>query len=297
MVLPWKCNKIDFFMTTSGHASGLPFHLRFWGVRGSIPTASQGTVEVGGNTTCVQIVCGGKTLDSNEVHIIDAGSGIRGLGKEIASRETPPPAIHIFFSHFHWDHVQGLPFFLPLYSPQSNIIFHSAHPPERLREVLAGQMQGPYFPVCFDQIRAKLDFRQVGTEPEQAGPVEIEAFQLHHPQGCTGFRMKHAGWTGIYATDHEHGEAVRDRELLDIAEGADIMIYDSQYTPKEYESRRGWGHSTWLEGTRLAERAGVKQLALIHHDPDHDDAAIRAIEKEASEVFPGTRAACEGMML
>jgi phosphoribosyl 1,2-cyclic phosphodiesterase len=284
-------------MTPTGHSSHLPFHLRFWGVRGSIPTVSPTHVGIGGNTTCVQIVCGGKTHDSSEVYIIDAGTGIRALGKEIASRAEPPPAIHIYFSHFHWDHVQGLPFFLPLYSPRSNIVFHSAHPPERLREVLAGQMQGPYFPVCFDQIRAKLDFRQVGTSPEVAGPVEMEAFPLHHPQGCVGYRMKHAGWTGVYAADHEHGERVRDRGLLEIAQGADVLIYDSQYTPVEYESRRGWGHSTWLEGAKLANAAGVKKLALIHHDPDHDDEAVRSIEQDAVQEFPATAAAYEGMML
>lgn len=275
-----------------------PFHLRFWGVRGSVATPSPGYLGIGGNTPCMQVVRNDDASgQSGELLIFDAGTGIRALGAEIATRPHAPAAIHIFFTHFHWDHLQGLPYFPPLFSPATHLVFHSAHPPERLRAVLAGQMETPYFPVLFDQIAATMEFRQIGAAPQRFGSVTVEAFKLHHPQGSVGYHIVHPEKTAVYATDHEHGDSATDHGLISMSQGADVLVYDAQYTPAEYESRHGWGHSTWQEGIRTATQAGTKQLVLFHHDPDRDDEAVRRIEQEARQKFSATMAAYEGLLL
>ena len=275
-----------------------PFHLRFWGVRGSIPTPAPDHLGIGGNTPCMQILSETGIPDPcTDLLIFDAGTGIRALGAEIAACPLAPTAIHIFFTHFHWDHLQGLPYFLPLYSPATNLVFHSAHPPERLRAVLAAQMQAPYFPLLFDDVTAHMEFCQIGAEPQHFGSVSVEAFPLHHPQGSVGFRIMHPRRTIVYASDHEHGDPASHRGLIAMSHDADVLIYDAQYTPSEYKSRRGWGHSTWLEATRVAKQAGAKQLILFHHDPDRNDEAVRRIEQEARAKFPATLAAYEGLLL
>jgi len=158
-------------------------------------------------------------------------------------------------------------------------------------------MHSPYFPVQFDQVPAAMEFRTIGAEPEQFGPVTVEAFPLHHPQGSSGYRIRHPRKTAVYATDHEHGDPETHNGLIAIAKDADVLVYDAQYTPEEYQTRQGWGHSTWLEATRVAEAAGAKELVLFHHDPERTDRAVRHIEDEAREKFPATRAGYEGLFL
>ena len=272
--------------------TGSPFSLRFRGVRGSVPVASPNHLGIGGNTPCMELIC-----DPEEPMIFDAGTGIRSLGKEIAARAEPPRAIHIFFTHFHWDHLQGLPYFLPLYMAASNLIFYSAHPPEQLRGVLTGQMRSPYFPVLFEHLGCRMEFRQICGERQSFGGVSVETFPLHHPQGSVGYCISHADKTVVYATDHEHGDAATHGGLLERSQNADVLIYDAQYTPAEYASRRGWGHSTWLEAANLANSAGVQKLVLFHHDPERDDQAVHCIQQDACRVFPGTLAAHETLVL
>ncbi len=257
-----------------------------------MPVACPTHLGIGGNTPCMQLLC-----DPDEPMIFDAGTGIRSLGKEIAARAQAPRAIHILFTHFHWDHLQGLPYFLPLYMAASNMIFYSAHPPEQLRAVLAGQMRSPYFPVLFEHLGCRMEFRQINGEPQTFGGVSVESFPLHHPQGSVGYRISHTEKTVVYATDHEHGDPATHNGLLERAHKADVLIYDAQYTPAEYASRRGWGHSTWLEAANLANQAGVKQLVLFHHDPERDDNAVQRIQEEACAVFPHTLAGHETLVL
>jgi len=226
--------------------------------------------------------------------ILDAGTGIRNLGMELLRTKSPDKHFHIFLTHFHWDHVQGLPFFAMLYDKSATITFYSSRPPELLKEILWGQMVTPYFPVRFDDIAATVNFVQVSETPLEFGGGHVSCFCLTHPQGATGFKMVFAGKTMVYATDHEHGEEAADLRLRRAARGADLLFYDAQYTPEEYPSRRGWGHGTWLEAARVARECGVKRLVLIHHDPERDDSALHRLVDLARAQFPFTEAAREG---
>jgi phosphoribosyl 1,2-cyclic phosphodiesterase len=280
-------------MRDSGGAAPAPsMQVRFWGVRGSIPTPTPGNLGYGGNTPCVEIA-----LSTGEVFIFDAGTGIRDLGIELLKNRVPCDNVNIFLTHFHWDHLQGLPFFLPLYAKANTITFHSARPVAQLREILRGQMATPYFPVHFDLLAAEMQFAQITGKPTAFDEVKISSFALTHPEGANGYKVSVGSTTVVYATDHEHGIAAADERLLEAARGADVLIYDAQFTPEEYPTHAGWGHGTWLEAVNVAKRAGVKQLVLFHHDPGHDDKRMDQIVERAKTYFPNTCAATEGMTL
>jgi len=264
--------------------------LKFWGVRGSIASPQYEVLGFGGNTACVQVgIPDGTTL------IIDGGTGLRNLGLELM-REAPVPKspIHFLMTHFHWDHIQGIPFFAPLYNAANTVTFHSSLPGERIYEILEGQMAHPYFPVPFVMLPAKREFVRVQSEGLHYGDLAIYPFPLNHPQGATGYRLESEGAVVVHASDFEHGNPEMDSVLRQYARDADILVYDSQYTPKEYEMKKGWGHSTWLEGIRVAQEANVKRLILFHHDPSHTDAFLEALVQEARSHFPNVDAAKEG---
>ncbi|HEY5381263.1 MAG TPA: MBL fold metallo-hydrolase [Acidobacteriaceae bacterium] len=267
--------------------SGL--HVRIWGARGSVPTPERDKLGVGGNTSCVEV-----KLPSGESLIFDAGTGIRNLGFDLMRRSHKQHDLHLLLTHFHWDHLQGLPFFAPLYLAESTVTFHSGSPVEDLRQILGGQMVDPYFPMKFDLVAATMNFDQVTGEPSELGGALVSTFALHHPGGACGYRIDSGGRRVVYATDHEHGNDAADLRLRHAAKGADLLLYDSQFTPSEIESHRGWGHSTWLEATCVARDAGVKRLVLFHHDPGHNDAMMEAILAEARREFPNTDLAIEG---
>jgi len=260
--------------------------LRLWGTRGSIPTPIADNLLHGGNTSCIQII---DPTHPQTLLIFDAGTGIHAL-----SSSLPQPTgntINLFFTHFHWDHIQGLPGFAPLYSPNT-LNFHSTHSPAELQQVLQRQMSAPYFPIEFDATPSTRTFAQI-LSATQINGITIEPFALHHPGGSTGYRISRNGATIVYATDHEHGNPEADARLLHAATNADILIYDAQFTPDSYPSHIGWGHSTWLEATRLANRANVKQLILFHHEPTHNDATLQTIAQQARQHFPNTTPATE----
>jgi phosphoribosyl 1,2-cyclic phosphodiesterase len=234
-------------------------------------------------------------LPDGQILIIDGGTGARNLGLALQDEFGKQSlSLHYFLTHFHWDHIQGLPFFGPLYSPANEVVFHATQTPEILRETLEGQMSNPYFPVGFELLGARRKFVTVDRAGMKLGDVAIQAVPLNHPQGASGFRFESAGGVLVHASDHEHGNAAIDQALRESAEGADILIYDAQYTPEEYETHRGWGHSTWLEATRVARDAGVKKLVLFHHDPSHDDVTMERILEQARQHFEATELAVEG---
>jgi ribonuclease BN (tRNA processing enzyme) len=155
-------------------------------------------------------------------------------------------------------------------------------------------MAGPYFPVPFSLLEARRTMRQIGDRRESLGSFAIRAFELNHPQKAWGYRIESNGFSVVHATDFEHGNAESDRRVREAAQGADVLIYDAQFTPEQYDRHRGWGHSTWLEGTRVARDAAVKRLVLFHHHPDHCDSDVEAIVERARTEFPNVEAAREG---
>jgi phosphoribosyl 1,2-cyclic phosphodiesterase len=230
--------------------------------------------------------------------MIDAGTGARGLGQSLAE-ETGGRPIHLnlLLTHFHWDHIQGIPFFTPLYSSENQVAFWSGFPAQTTREVLEGQMAHPYFPVPFAMLAARREVRQLTGEPQNLSDFQVRTFPLNHPQGAWGYRVETSGKSIVHASDFEHGDSKSDAILRDFAQGADLLIYDAQFTPEEYPSHVGWGHSTWLEAARVAQDAGVGRLVLFHHHPDHDDAAMDRILAAARGQFDRTEAAVEGQSI
>ncbi len=263
--------------------------VRFLGVRGSIATPGADKT-AGGNTACVEVTAGDTRI------ILDAGTGLRTLGDERMAKG--PRHSTILLSHLHWDHVAGLPFFTPIYVPGHRVEIASG--PNGVMphdEAIRSLFRAPFFPVDYAQLADQVSTRELrANEKFTIGDITITMAKLNHPDPVYGFRLEHGGHSIVYATDTEHFACV-DPTLKKLAAGADILIYDSQYTPEEYPSKVGWGHSTWLAGAELARAAGVPQLVLFHHDPNRTDAQLAAIEANAQANLPGTVAAREGMVL
>ena len=274
----------------------LRMELKFWGVRGSIPTPAPENLWFGGNTTCLEL-----RLSNGGVVILDGGTGARKLGLDLLQRSKGQSLkLDMLLTHFHWDHIQGIPFFAPLYSPANFVRFHTTKPAEEVRNILEGQMTHPYFPVAFDLLSAKRDFTTLDSSPGQKlcnGDMLVHSFPLNHPQGASGYRMEVGDKVVVHACDHEHGDPKMDKVLREHAEGADVLVFDAQFTPDEYPAKKGWGHSTWLEGVKIAKDAGVKQLVLSHHDPSHTDEFMREMLEAAREHFDQTIIAREGSSL
>ena len=267
-------------------------NLRFWGVRGSIPTPEPDRLRYGGNTTCLEIGC----PSEKEAVIIDCGSGIRALGEELVRRQVS--RIHILLSHFHWDHLQGLPSFAPLFQPGVEITFYATRPADQVRRLLEFQMAPPFFPVPFAEVGSNTEFRHIECgQAFQAGSISAEAFALYHPQGAVGFRVEADGQALVHASDHEWGNAEVDAGLIRAANKADLLVMDAQYTPEEYAGKVGWGHSSYAHAAQAAQSAGVRRMLLFHHDPEHDDAFLDAMLADAKKLFAGTGMATEGHVL
>ena len=273
--------------------------LTFWGVRGSTPTVDPATWRFGGNTPCVDLV----TPDGTQF-ILDCGTGMRMLGNRWANGDSPrPTASHIFVTHYHWDHIQGLPFFLPLYVEKNEFQFYSFRSKflgrDSLRQVFETQMALPYFPVDFSAMSARRKFRELdGGDTFRVGENKITARWLNHPQGCLGFRIETPGGTVVYATDNEPGDPALDKSLRELAAGADIFINDAQFSPQQLATtRKGWGHSTWKEGVKIAREVDAKTLVLFHHDPDSSDRQLDEVLRQAREELDSVFAASEGMVI
>ena len=269
------------------------FKVRFWGVRGSIAAPGPATVKYGGNTSCVEMRCGAHLL------IFDAGSGIRALGNDLETRGATDA--DMFLSHTHYDHLLGLPFFCPAFDAGNHFHVWAGHlQPERtIESVLRAFMTDPLFPVPLDIFHARLtfhDFRAGEVLVPRPG-ITVRTASLNHPNRATGFRVEFAGKTACYVTDTEHVPGAPDAAVLGLIDGADLVIYDATYTDQEFARYKGWGHSTWEEGVRLAKAARVKRLVLFHHDPSHDDIALDAIGRAAAAALPGTIVAREGAIL
>lgn len=256
--------------------------VKFYGVRGSIASPGKDTVKYGGNTSCTNI--SGKKSEL----ILDAGTGIRSLGNDLMKR-LPQNQIeaHLFLSHTHWDHIQGFPFFIPAYIPGNNIHIYGAKKVDNtLEETLAGQMLYQYFPISLKQMGAKINFYDINEEQTQTiHEFRVTGVKLNHPfPGVFAYRIDGKdGNSVVYATDTEHYDCP-DKRLLKLAEKADALIYDAQYTPEEYKTKQSWGHSTGQKGVETAKESKVKKLILCHHDPSHTDKDIDDILESCRKI-------------
>ncbi len=268
--------------------------VRFWGTRGSIATPGPSTVRFGGNTLCVELI-----TNQGERLIFDCGTGARPLGIDLNHSVPRPLRATILLSHTHWDHIQGFPFFAPAFVPGNEFTICAPDGVgSSLANVLAGQMEFTYFPVKLDQLPAKIAFRDLSEGQHNINGIGVKAQYLNHPATCLGYRIETDGVAVVYLTDHEpfsetlwRSDAppgmlesilhAGDRRHAEFMRGADLVIHDSQYTPREYEAKKNWGHSTHKYAVELAAAAGVRHLALIHHDPLHDDAKVLEMEQQA----------------
>jgi len=279
--------------------------LKFWGVRGSIPTPGPSTLRYGGNTPCVEVRCGDALL------ILDAGSGIRELGNALMAQGRPITA-HLMISHSHWDHVQGFPFFIPAYVRGNSIHVYGCLGADRsLREVLEGQMEFTYFPVALDELGSAVAFHEVDEGQFQVAGVPVRAMYANHPGLCLNYRLEWEGKTAVYMCDSEPYDRLANPEdtapaeeyvgivegidprLAEFARGADLLIADCPYTAEEYRQRRGWGHGSVEDVVQIAVDAEVKRLALFHHDPSHPDDKIDEMVEHARSLLTAARASTE----
>jgi phosphoribosyl 1,2-cyclic phosphodiesterase len=271
------------------------FSVRFWGVRGSVAAGGPGFMGVGGNTTCVEVRVG------DELIILDAGTGVFPLGQTLA----PPVRASFLFSHYHWDHIQGFPFFRPAYAAGNSFTLYGPGASDAdVEAAFSRQMQPPHFPVPLSNLAADLQFRALKCGDEfSVGAARVRTKALNHPQTCLGYRITLGKASFAFATDTEPPDpAVVDPAVVELADGVDLLVHDSQYSEHEYDGRsgpprKGWGHSTYEFACRVARAARVKHLALFHHDPAHDDRFMEWIGIGACALFPNSMIAREGMIV
>jgi phosphoribosyl 1,2-cyclic phosphodiesterase len=268
--------------------------IEFWGTRGTCPVSGKDKVKYGGQTACASL-----TLPSGEVLIIDAGTGLRDLGRKLdAEHRETYPHLYLLLTHFHLDHVMGLPCFIPLFSERTSITFYSKSEPKETERLIGALMAGRLFPVELADLRASKRFKKLPPGGLEIGGIQISYHALNHPQGSLAFRLDWGGRSVVFATDTEHPLKGVDGGLADFSRKADHLIYDATFTPEDYEAhRRGWGHSTWEAGARLARAAGVGRLYLSHFNPDFSDKDVDGIVRQARRLFPRTSAAHPGMRL
>ncbi len=260
--------------------------VRFWGVRGSVPWATPLAIGHGCNTPCIELA-----LDSGEQLILDAGSGIVGLGETMGAVERPIP---VLLTHYHWDHLQGLPFFAPLYRAASPLTLWAPCLEGHDASWASAIFQSPFFPVPFEELPVAPSIELVRPGEMTIGSFEVRAGALNHPGGAVAYRIRGADGDFVYATDHEIGVEAIDTALASFITGARDVVFDAHFTPEEQLSHRGWGHSSWEDAARMCAGHGVQRLWLFHHKPGRTDDELKAIEAAARRIFPSTDAASEG---
>jgi phosphoribosyl 1,2-cyclic phosphodiesterase len=271
------------------------FTVRFWGVRGSIPTPGMDTVRYGGNTACIEIQVAGKRL------VFDGGTGLRVLGKHLMA-ELPIDA-YLFFTHTHWDRIQGFPFFMPAFIEGNtfNIYGPVGQNGASIKQRLCDQMLRPNFPVPLQVMRSNLKFHDVSPGSIiTLDDVVIETISLNRPNCALGYRITWNGYSVVYATDTEHNPNQLDQGLLYLAHQADLLIYDAAYADQTYYTLNPelavQQPAAWYAGVEVAIAANVKQIVLFHHDPAHDDDFLDRVEAEVQTSFPNVQLAREGMV-
>ncbi|MDX1638161.1 MAG: MBL fold metallo-hydrolase [Balneolaceae bacterium] len=275
--------------------------VKFWGVRGSTPCANKENIEYGGNTTCVQV----ELPFDEELLILDSGTGIRNLGNYLTKYQKQVSG-HIFITHPHWDHIQGFPFFKPIYHPGNH--FHIHMPPQETggcREILSGHLTKTFFPVTLDMFDASLSYITQKSDHRRYNGYTVEYMKANHPINTAIYKLEIYGKTIVFAPDNELVPEPNERErelhdkLIAFCRDADILIHDAQYNLENYQNKREWGHSPWETVVRVARSAGVDHLFLTHHDPDSDDIYLagldQQIRREYGSQFRSVQMAREGV--
>lgn len=269
--------------------------LVFRGVRGSVPTPEAGKLGFGGNTTCLEVA-----LAVDHRLLIDCGTGLRSVEADLPAESGPRGLrFDVLLTHYHSDHLMGLPFFQPLYDARSRFTFYGCGwQGTGVQSALEDVIRPPWFPVSLSDTPSIKSYVELDGSAFSVGALRITYARLHHPQGVMAYRLDRLGRSLVFATDCESGDAACNATLRSLSQGADVLIHDSQYTPEEYEQHhRGWGHSTWSDAVDAASAAGVGRLILFHHDPTRSDQALEAIVATARRRFPRLDAAREGMTL
>ncbi len=272
----------------------MSIRVKIWGCRGSIACPAPTHLKYGGNTTSLEVDAGDQKI------LLDCGTGIRNLGQQLI--KTDLEHCHILMTHTHWDHINGFPFFAPAFDPKRHFDIMAGHMVDKggIRNVLEAQMENPMFPIPLDAMQAKLTFSdfRAGEDldiAEKNSGVKVRTALLNHPNDATGYRIDYKGKSMCLITDTEHIPGKPDENILELIEGADLVIYDATYTEEEFPARIGWGHSTWNEGVKLCQMANVKRLGIFHHDPEHDDIFMDKLAADAKEEWDGTFVIQENM--
>ena len=266
--------------------------IKFWGARGSIPVSGKNYIKYGGSTTCVEV-----RSKKDDLIIVDAGSGIRLLGKELLKKSHYN--FNMLFTHSHWDHVLGFPFFAPIYNNKTHIkIMGCSFSSDSVREIIAKTMQPPGFPVKFEEISARFEFASLCAGGCEIGGIQVQPIELSHPNNGLGYKFTEAGKTFTFLTDNEldfvHPGGKEFGDYAAFSRGSDLLVHDADYTPEEYPRRKTWGHSTWEQALDLALKSGVRALGLFHHNQDRCDAEMDRILAECARRVrkAGSRLKC-----
>ena len=270
----------------------MSIRVKIWGCRGSIACPAPTHLKYGGNTTSLEVDVGGIKL------LLDCGTGIRNLGKQMMKHEQDH--CYILLTHTHWDHINGFPFFAPAFDKNRHFEIMAGHLMDKggIRNILETQMDNPMFPVPLDAMQAKLSFTDFNAGEDLdlgLGGAKVSTALLNHPNDATGYRVDYNGSSMCLITDTEHVDGKLDENVLKLIEGADLVIYDATYTEEEFPSKIGWGHSTWNQGIKLCQEAGAKRLGIFHHDPEHDDVFMDTIAEAANKTWDGAFVIQENM--
>ncbi|WP_417519321.1 response regulator [Minwuia sp.] len=300
--------KADSFLATVDRILGDKVEVKFWGVRGTLPKPGPDSLRYGGNTSCVTL-----SFPRGQFFIFDAGSGIRDVGNALMAGGTARTEGKIFISHPHWDHINALPFFAPLFVPGNDYeVLGPTHGSMGIEKLVSEQMSGAYFPITVREFGARVTYRDLREDTYDVAGLKVTTMLLSHPGYCLGYRVDYGGRSFCYITDNEmflpdsdfHSETYMDN-LADFVRGTDMLVTDSTYTDEEYRSKVGWGHSCLSQVVELACKAEVKGLYLFHHDPDQNDDAIDAklavarmmIERKGADVVCHAPAETDAVLL